>query len=90
MATAPKYTIPEVVKLNTRKLENIDTIAAWAIREKAFPGCQILVAKDGMICYEKSFGTFTYENDTQNIKNDDAEQRSVPAGAAPSQGRAGL
>lgn len=71
VATAPKYTIPEVVKLNTRKLENIDTIAAWAIREKAFPGCQILVAKDGMICYEKSFGTFTYENDTQNIKNDD-------------------
>ena len=30
--------------------------------EKAYPGCQVLVAKDGVIIYNKSFGYFDYES----------------------------
>ncbi len=65
-----QYTIPEAVQLDSRILNNIDTVARWAIAEKAFPACQVLVAKDGMICYEKSFGTFTYNTDSQFVHND--------------------
>jgi beta-N-acetylhexosaminidase len=64
-----QYTIPEAVHMNSVKLNIIDTLALWGIAQKAYPGCQILVAKDGMVCYEKSFGTFTYDNDTQVVKN---------------------
>ncbi len=65
-----KYTVPEAVQLDSKILNTIDTIALWAIKEKAFPGCQILVAKDGMICYEKSFGSFTYLVDSERVRND--------------------
>jgi hypothetical protein len=43
-------------------LDSIDFFAQKAIDLKATPGCQILVAKDGKIIYDKSFGYTTYEN----------------------------
>ena len=32
------------------------------IRNKAFPGCQVVVMKNGKNVYDKAFGTFTYES----------------------------
>ncbi len=64
-----QYIIPEAVHLDSRKLNMVDTIALWGIAKKAYPGCQVLIAKDGFVCYEKSFGTFTYESDTELVKN---------------------
>ncbi len=46
---------------NPDSLANIDKIVYQAIRERATPGCQVLVAKDGNIIYNKSFGYFTYD-----------------------------
>ncbi|MEO5967004.1 MAG: serine hydrolase [Ferruginibacter sp.] len=43
-------------------INSIDSIAKDAIAKKAFPGCEILVAKDGNIIYEKSFGYYSYNN----------------------------
>ena len=40
------------------------------IKAKAYPGCQILILKDGKPVYDKSFGTFTYESDRQVEKDD--------------------
>jgi beta-N-acetylhexosaminidase len=51
-------------------LSGVDTLAYQAIRKKATPGCQILVAKNGKVIYEKSFGAFTYDS-TRLVKNDD-------------------
>lgn len=53
-------------RLATRKIENVDNKALHAIdslvndglSKGAFPGCQVLVAKDGKIVYNKSFGWF--------------------------------
>lgn len=64
-----QYTIPEAVQMSSKVLSRIDSIAAWAIGEKAFPGCQVLVAKDGQVCYEKSFGSFTYDVDSIRVTN---------------------
>ena len=43
------------------KFYKIDSIAISGIKEKAYPGCQILAMKNGEIIYQKSFGNYTYE-----------------------------
>ncbi|MEM6297251.1 MAG: serine hydrolase [Bacteroidota bacterium] len=57
-----KYTIPEEVGLKTKKLTEIDRIAAESIREQATPGCQVLVAQQGKVIYHKAFGFHTYDS----------------------------
>lgn len=39
----------------------IDSIALNGINEKAYPGCQILVAKDGNVVYNRAYGRQTYD-----------------------------
>jgi beta-N-acetylhexosaminidase len=59
-----KYTLPEEVKINAVFLKSrIDSLAKSAIADRAFPGCQVLVAKDGKIIFNQSYGYFTYENE---------------------------
>jgi beta-N-acetylhexosaminidase len=58
-----KYTLPEEVNISSAKLSSqLDSLAELGIREKAFPGCQVLVAKEGRVIFRKSYGFFTYEN----------------------------
>ncbi|MEJ8800746.1 glycoside hydrolase family 3 N-terminal domain-containing protein [Pontibacter sp. H249] len=64
------YTSPEAVGLKTQDFAGIDSVVAQAIREKATPGAQVLVAKDGKVIYQKSFGYHTYDNETA-VKNTD-------------------
>jgi len=40
----------------------IQGFAEEAISEKATPGCQILVARNGKVVFEKSYGYFTYDS----------------------------
>jgi beta-N-acetylhexosaminidase len=56
------YTQPEFAGISEDDLYRIDTLALKGIKEKAYPGCQVLVAKDGKVIYNKSFGYHTYEN----------------------------
>ena len=66
-----KYTLPEEVKINSKYLQHkIDSIAECGIEGKAFPGCQILIAKEGKVILNKSYGNFTYENE-QAVQNGD-------------------
>ena len=51
------YHEAEEVGLNPTRLAVIDKIVEEGLDAKAFPGCQVLVAKDGMIVYDKAFGT---------------------------------
>lgn len=55
------YHLPEEVGIDSEKLSSIERIALEGIRQKAYPGCQILVAKDGVVIYDKSFGSFEYD-----------------------------
>ena len=65
-----KYTIPEELNIDSKYLSKIDSIALNGISQKAYPGCQILVAKSGNVIYQKSFGNHTYEGN-QKVKNTD-------------------
>ena len=55
------YTFPEAVGLSEDTLHLIDSLAEWAIREKATPGCQVLVARKGAVVFQKSYGYQTYD-----------------------------
>ncbi len=68
--TRISYATPVDLEINTSFLEKIDSIALDGISIKAYPGCQILAAKDGYIFYEKSFGYHTYDK-KMVVKNDD-------------------
>ncbi len=63
-----KYSVPEEININRNSLNNIDSIVNDAISQNAFPGCQVLVAKKGVVFYNKSFGNYIYgtENKVNN------------------------
>lgn len=56
-----KFTVPEELGIAEKQLKKIDSIALDAIQKGATPGCQILIAKDGKVFYNKAFGHHTYE-----------------------------
>lgn len=62
--TTPKtrlsYHLPEEVGIASERFNSIEKIALEGIRQKAYPGCQILIAKDGVIIYNNSYGSFEY------------------------------
>jgi beta-N-acetylhexosaminidase len=65
-----RYLNPDDVGVNPDMLKRIDSIALQGIHEKAFPGCQIAIMKDGAMIYNRSFGFHTYENIVP-VKNSD-------------------
>ncbi|QHL88329.1 serine hydrolase [Nibribacter ruber] len=71
------YTYPEAVGLRSQDLVGIDSLMAQAIRAKATPGGQVLVAKNGKVIYNKSFGYHTYENKTPVLNTDLYDLASV-------------
>lgn len=58
----PYTALPKELGFNEEILTQIDSIVLDAIKEKAFPGCQVLVLKEGIKIYDKNFGTQQGEN----------------------------
>ncbi len=56
---------PGNLDLDLNMLSQIDSICEDAIAQKAIPGCVVLVARDGKIAYERSFGTYSYTDSTR-------------------------
>jgi CubicO group peptidase (beta-lactamase class C family) len=63
------YSIPEDVKMSSKALQKIELIANEAISGHATPGCQVLVARNGKVIYDRSFGGLTYD-DTDSVTSD--------------------
>ena len=55
-----RYALPGSVGMDPEILMKIDTIVWDAIDQKAIPGCQVLVARNGAVIYHKAFGHHTY------------------------------
>lgn len=64
------YSYPEVLGINSDELKGIARIAEQGIKDQAYPGCQILVAKEGQVIYQKTFGYHTYDK-KQAVRNSD-------------------
>lgn len=58
-----KYTLPVETGLDSDKLKKIDTLVYEALEKEAIPGCQVLVAKDGKVVFQKSYGYHSYDQD---------------------------
>ncbi|MDR1407549.1 MAG: serine hydrolase [Tannerella sp.] len=56
------YHCPEETGMNAACLDSIALIVDEGLQQKAYPGCQVLVAKDGMIIYNESFGYYDYQH----------------------------
>jgi beta-glucosidase-like glycosyl hydrolase/CubicO group peptidase (beta-lactamase class C family) len=64
------YQSPLEVSMSPKTLHSVDQIITNSIRDNVFPGCQLLVAKDGVVVYHKTFGHFDYAN-THPVETDD-------------------
>lgn len=59
----PVISLAEVGIMNEPSLNKATSFINSAIAAGAFPGCRVLMAKEGKIFYDKSFGNFTYAPD---------------------------
>lgn len=61
----PRHVIPEEYGMNSRLLAKIDTIAEEGILQGAYPGCQVVILKNGREMYNKAFGTHTWKGEAK-------------------------
>ena len=61
---------PKDYGMDSAVLAKIDDVVLEGIRAKAYPGCQVLILKDGVPVYDKCFGHFTYGG-TREVNHDD-------------------
>ncbi|MAN04498.1 MAG: beta-N-acetylglucosaminidase [Owenweeksia sp.] len=54
------YGLPGEVGMDKDKLEKIDLLVDEAIRNRATPGCQLLVARKGKVIFHRTYGSHTY------------------------------
>ena len=66
----PRKYSPEEFGMNSQILNGIDSIALSGIKNGAYPGCHVLVTKNGYPVYNKCFGTHTYETKDKVKEND--------------------
>lgn len=64
--TRLKYSFPEDEGFDSEMEKKIDFIASKAIENFATPGCQVLVARNGDVVLNKSYGHYTYDS-IQNV-----------------------
>lgn len=58
-----QYGVPESAGLSSGILERkIDSIVNAGLEAKAFPGCEVMVARKGVAVFQKTYGFQTYEN----------------------------
>ncbi len=78
------YTIPEEVGISSRLLhQKIDSIAMLGVDSAAYPGCQVLVAKNGKIIFHECYGHQTYANKTPVNKDNVYDWASVTKVTGP-------
>lgn len=55
------YTIPEEVGFKGNLLAKIDSVCNYGVNQKAFPGCQVVVARHGKVVCKRSYGKIAYD-----------------------------
>ena len=73
-----KYGIAENTGLSSEILERkIDSLATAGLNAKAYPGCEIMVARKGTVVFQKCYGYQTYDNRTPVTEDDLFDLASV-------------
>jgi len=74
--------LPHKTCISKIDFPEIDSLATLGIKEKAYPGCRILIAHKGDIIYNKSFGKHTYTGTTSVNEKDMYDLASITKVAA--------
>ena len=78
------YSIPEETGINSGLLNfYIDSLANLGLKHHAYPGCQVLIAKNGNVIFHKTYGFHKYENKEKVDKNDIYDWASVTKVTGP-------
>lgn len=80
------YALPAVVGMDGQLMaDSIKAIVEEGLAAEAYPGAQVLVAKDGKIIYHQTFGTHTYKGEKRVKTTDLYDYASVTkvTGALP-------
>ena len=78
-----QYGFPESAGMSSEKLDSrIDSIVGSGLMLKAFPGCEVMAARNGMVVFHKTYGYHTYDDRTAVRPNDLYDLASVTKVAA--------
>ncbi len=80
-----KFSIPYEVNMSEDTLRKIDEIVKKAIDLQAFPGCQIVVARKGVVIWDKTYGNQVYKGTRPVLPDDLYDLASVTKAAATTQ-----
>jgi beta-glucosidase-like glycosyl hydrolase/CubicO group peptidase (beta-lactamase class C family) len=73
-----RYGLPENAGLSSGYLyQRIDSIAEAGIKAKAYPGCEVMIARKGIVVFQKTYGYHTYDNRMKVRKDDLFDLASV-------------
>ncbi|MGN0213794.1 MAG: glycoside hydrolase family 3 N-terminal domain-containing protein [Muribaculaceae bacterium] len=61
------YSLPEEVGMTSRMLKSIDSIAAIGVKQKAFSGLQVLVARHGKVVCNRCYGYTDFSKTRQPV-----------------------
>lgn len=61
---------PQEAGFNADSLAIVDSIIKKAIADSAFPGAVLLVARNGIVAHEKSYGRFMYDSSSEKMTTD--------------------
>jgi beta-N-acetylhexosaminidase len=79
-----QFGIPESAGFSSDMLESkIDSIANFGISAGAYPGCEILIARKGIVIFSKTYGFQTYDNRVQVLEDDLFDLASVSKISGP-------
>ena len=78
------YILPEEIGIDSLKLsQKMDSLVEIGLKAKAYPGCQMLLAKQGKVFYQKSYGFHTYDQSLPVQLDDVYDLASVTKVLAP-------
>ena len=73
-----KYGVPENAGISSGLLtRKIDSIANSGINARAYPGCEVMIARKGIVVFQKTYGFHTYDNRIAVRKDDIFDLASV-------------
>jgi beta-N-acetylhexosaminidase len=73
-----QYAVGEYAGIDSRSLESrIDSIVRRGLIAKAYPGCEVMIARKGMVIFDKTYGYHTYDDEIPVSKADLYDLASV-------------
>lgn len=65
--TSLRFAMPQEAGFSPTRLARLDSTINYWIADSAFPGAQLLVARNGLVVYDKAFGTYSYSPTSQAV-----------------------